>query len=189
MTSHTFAYGGGIYVSGNGLIVDSTIVSNTASAGGGVYLSLGNLSLVNDTLISNTAAYPAWPGGNLMSAGLPSALNALNTILSGGAPSNCYGNWLSLGHNLAADASCPLTHTTDLSGTNPLLGPLQDNGGPTWSLLPTLASPVINAGTNAGCPLDDQRGLPRPYNGGVCDIGALEYQGNIHHTFVPVTLR
>jgi hypothetical protein len=70
---------------------------------------------------------------------------------------------------------------------NPLLGPLQDNGGPTFTqaLLPD--SPAIDAVPVADCTYDDdgnpatpevpltsdQRGVARP-QGSACDIGAYE---------------
>lgn len=61
----------------------------------------------------------------------------------------------------------------------PMLGPLADNGGPTWThaLLP--GSPAIDAGDPALCEATDQRGVARPKNGDgdgnpVCDIGAFE---------------
>jgi hypothetical protein len=67
-----------------------------------------------------------------------------------------------------------------------MLGPLQDNGGPTEThdLLP--GSPAIDAGDSAGCPAADQRGEARPFDGdydGVsdCDIGAVEYVPEPHH--------
>jgi hypothetical protein len=58
----------------------------------------------------------------------------------------------------------------------PLLGPLQDNGGrtPTMALLP--GSPAIDI-AGSGCPSTDQRGYPRPDIGeSACDIGAYEVQ-------------
>jgi hypothetical protein len=67
-----------------------------------------------------------------------------------------------------------------MPNTDPLLGPLQDNGGPNWThaLLPV--SPAIDAGDNAKCPPTDQRGFYRPIDGNddgiaVCDIGSFEY--------------
>jgi len=66
---------------------------------------------------------------------------------------------------------------SDLVGLDPKIGPLQDNGGPTWThaLLP--GSPAIDAGDSTlyQVPTDDQRGVPRP-QGVAVDIGAFEYQ-------------
>jgi uncharacterized repeat protein (TIGR01451 family) len=63
---------------------------------------------------------------------------------------------------------------TDITG-DPLLGPLQDNGGfaPTHALMAN--SPAINAGNSASCEATDQNGVERP-QGEICDIGAVEYQ-------------
>jgi hypothetical protein len=52
---------------------------------------------------------------------------------------------------------------------------LQDNGGPTLTHMPIFSSLVINAGSNAGAPTADQRGLPRNLGGPVIDIGATEF--------------
>lgn len=56
---------------------------------------------------------------------------------------------------------------------DPLLGPLQDNGGFGHTMLPGMDSPAIDAGDAASCPDADQREIPRP-QGGSCDIGAVE---------------
>ena len=58
---------------------------------------------------------------------------------------------------------------------DPQLGPLQDNGGPTWTLAPAAGSPAIDAipAPGNGAPASDQRGVARPYGAGV-DIGAVE---------------
>jgi uncharacterized repeat protein (TIGR01451 family)/CSLREA domain-containing protein len=97
------------------------------------------------------------------------------------------GNWLSAsvgqyspllasyGYNLVDDATTPLTLTTDLTNTNPMLGSLQDNGGPTMTLAPLPGSPAIDAIPRASCQVNrDQRGFPRPIGPG-CDIGAYEF--------------
>jgi hypothetical protein len=66
---------------------------------------------------------------------------------------------------------------TDLLNVNPLLGPLQDNGGPTQTMALLPGSPAIDAGDNTGAPLWDQRGAPfRRVVNGVIDIGAFEVQ-------------
>jgi hypothetical protein len=63
---------------------------------------------------------------------------------------------------------------------NPLLGPLQFNGGPTRTHPLLLGSPAINKGGSAGSlPSFDQRGFPfRRFSGAGVDIGAVEVQQN-----------
>ena len=69
--------------------------------------------------------------------------------------------------------------STDITHADPHLGPLQDNGGPTYTQALLSGSPAINAGNPAGCSgkagilTADQRGSPRV---GRCDIGAYEIQ-------------
>ncbi len=165
-------YGGGVYVHGNATIVNSTIYSNSAYNTGGILLSnSSSLTLTNDTVVNNTATNSN-ATGNLNGGSLtPMAL--VNTIVSGGNPINCTGQITSLGHNLTSDSACFVATTGDLVNTNPQLGPLQDNGGPSWTLMPLAGSPVVNAGSNVSCPSADQRGVARPI-GSRCDIGAVE---------------
>jgi hypothetical protein len=86
------------------------------------------------------------------------------------------------GHNLLGrTASCNgFTGPGDLLKADPLLGPLQDNGGPTFTMALMGGSPAIDAGDDAVCAAPpvlgvDQRGQPRP-GGPHCDIGAFEVQ-------------
>jgi hypothetical protein len=102
--------------------------------------------------------------------------------LHGGDCSTLSGQVISEGYNLDSDGSCQLTEPTDLLGIDPLLGPLQDNGGATWThaLLPgSPARDAIPWGTT-GCGTSlysDQRGKARPHGaGGTCDIGAYEVE-------------
>ena len=82
------------------------------------------------------------------------------------------------GYNLDSGTTCALTAATDENSADPQLGPLQANGGPTQTMAPSAASPVIDAipaGVN-GCGTTiktDQRGVHRPQGLG-CDIGAYE---------------
>ena len=60
-----------------------------------------------------------------------------------------------------------------ITGQDPLLGPLQDNGGPTFTHALLAGSPAIDAGNDGAAPATDQRGTSRP-QGLFSDIGAFE---------------
>jgi hypothetical protein len=61
----------------------------------------------------------------------------------------------------------------DLPNVDPLLGPLEDNGGPTDTHSLLAGSPAISAGNLPSCTAVDQRGATRGSDG-ACDIGAYE---------------
>ncbi len=74
-----------------------------------------------------------------------------------------------------------------ISSANPMLGPLQNNGGPTPTMAPLVGSPVIDQGANSTAlgVTTDARGLPRIYeypnvanapNGDGSDLGAVELE-------------
>jgi hypothetical protein len=109
-------------------------------------------------------------------------LKLTNTIIAGNQWYAC-DHWtgssvvVSGGHNLIQDGSCnPVT--SDIITWNPLLGPLSDNGGPTWTQALLPGSPAINNGNTTSTA--DQRGFPRPFAttafnpGNGADIGAVE---------------
>jgi hypothetical protein len=177
--------GGGIENAGALTVTNSTISANSAAHfGGGIDSSNGltvTTTILNSTFVTNTAGFG---GGSLNRNGGPIYLK--NTIVAYSTLQNCYGltgNLTTLGHNLDSGTSCNFTADSDLSNTDPKLGPLQNNGGPTltYALLP--GSKAIDAGDNVGCPGTDQRGVARPRDGngdgvGVCDIGAYEAEAN-----------
>ena len=97
-----------------------------------------------------------------------------NTIVvKGGGGRSCVGVFVDGGGNLSyPDDSCPGINA------DPMLGPLQDNGGPTFTMEPDLASPAMDGVNDTTCQTDpvsghDQRGVMRPV-GPQCDIGAVE---------------
>jgi len=97
-----------------------------------------------------------------------------NTIIAYNSGGNCSGAMASSGHNLEDANTCSLTAAGDLVNTDPILGPLADNGGPTWTHALLDGSPAINAGSgDCPPPAADQRGVARP-QGAACDIGVFE---------------
>ena len=181
-SSNMASEGGGIYNSGGGVLTisNSTFSGNAVSETGGGIFNIGTLQLANSTVSDNSAAFLA--GGVLNFNNLEIG----NTILNRGASgvsiySNGDGLVTSLGYNISSDdGSGILTGPGDQINTDPMLGPLQDNGGSTFThaLLP--GSPAINAGDPAFTPppFFDQRGLgfDRIVNGRL-DIGSFEVQG------------
>lgn len=177
------AGGIGIATGGSATIVNTTISGNVSESDGGGGLDIyGTVHLTNSTVVSNVAL----AGGGLRNGG--GAVTVANTILAYNAPGgDCAGPIRSNGHNLSGDATCGFTTAGDLANTDPLLGALADNGGPTPTHMPHGDSPTINAGGNAGCPADDQRGVTRP-QAPVCDIGAVELQFT-HARYAPHIVR
>ena len=101
-----------------------------------------------------------------------------NTIMAGNAaPSgpDCNG-FASQGHNLIGNSTgCRFTPTVgDLVNVDPILSPLQYNGGLTLTHALLEGSPAIGAGDNESCPKTDQRGVVRP-QGVACDVWAYEF--------------
>ena len=164
--------GGGIF--GGGTISNCTISGNMTtvghSRGGGIS---GGFTITNSTFSDNVSIN----GGSICVNG-PIQLG--NTIINSGAIFLLDGTITSYGYNLSSDNGGGfLTGPGDQINTDPLLGPLQDNGGPTFThaLLPS--SPAINAGDPnfTPPPVNDQRGAPfvRVFDRRI-DIGSFEVQ-------------
>jgi hypothetical protein len=176
------------------LVIDnSTIANNDARLVGGVFQwnDATNTISINSTTIAGNASkdeiFPVRPSGGglgVSDAGVARIRNSIvanNVQISGTTttPSNCFrlSTITSLGRNLDSDPStdCGFTSAGDKSNVNPLLGPLQNNGGPTNTMALSAGSPAIDQipAVGAGCPSIDQRGVPRP-QGPACDMGAFE---------------
>jgi Phospholipid methyltransferase len=74
---------------------------------------------------------------------------------------------------------------------DPMLGPLQDNGGPTWTMALGTGSAALGAADDDLCAADpvnnlDQRGVTRP-QGVHCDIGA--YEKGVLKVYLPLVVR
>jgi hypothetical protein len=202
--------GGGILnCDGPMTIVNSTIAGNQATGGasGGAILAMNCfgtspsiVTLINSTISGNSADTMAGAVATMDSGtGQPVAVNFVNTIVADNpAPdaNNCVAapgtTIASLGYNLEDDDTCHFDQPGDQVNTDPLLGPLQANGGPTWTHALLEGSPAIDAADDAVCaapPVNgvDQRGVTRP-QGAACDVGAFEAEelAAAYHLYLPV---
>jgi hypothetical protein len=191
-------YGGGaVYAEGSATVVaeNCTFSGNSSALGGGAILIGGaaSVSLLNCTVAGNSAV--SYGGGIGLASGPPPVLR--NTIVAGnilpqaGQPNRPDDYTGSLGPGssfdlIGANPAGPVGNGQNGNqvGTvaypiDPMLGPLQDNGGPTPTHAPLPGSPAIDAGDNAAAAglSTDQRGgnFVRVANGTV-DIGAVEVQ-------------
>jgi hypothetical protein len=195
------------------LVVNSTIANNSASFGGGIVLENAMASVINSTISGNTATNEgggiliagasavlnlslstitnnAAPTGSGVEAKSGASVNVYTSIIANQASGqDCTigfggGTITSLGYNIESATSCGFTNTGDQQNTDPQLGPLQNNGGPTQTHDLATNSPAIDAGQTSCTRATDQRGAPRPVDyPGVspdgtahCDIGAFELQ-------------
>ena len=165
-------------------IVNSTFGANTVGSGqgGGLRISRGVTTVSNATIAGNSASLgKAIRYSDSGQAG--SAVTLRGTILSEGGAAECSlpsSAITSDGYNVDAGNTCLAADGTSLFNTDPLLGPLDDNGGPTDTQPLDPASEAINLMPADDCvnvqglPLfGDQRGAPRPGGAG-CDAGAYE---------------
>ena len=175
--------GDGVLTGGILTIKNSNLSSNTGTIGGGI-LNNGTLVVVNSTFSGNTAG--EGKGGGIFNV-KGSMVFVHNSIVANNTGGNCHGTLTSSGYNLSSDSSCSFDSAGDLNNTDPQLGPLENNGGPTDTMALLPGSPAIDAGNPTGCrdgrgPLlkTDQRGEPRPNreDKSGCDIGAYELQSD-----------
>ena len=173
------------------VIANSTLCGNSACNGGGVYnISSATLRIVNSTVSGNLAGCVDSGGGisSLGSATLEIGSTILNAGRTGKNIDASLGTVTSLGYNLSSDDGGGfLTASSDQVNTDPVLGPLQDNGGPTFTYALLCGSPAIDAGKNLSGATTDQRGsgfartvvdpgVKEPRGGDSTDIGAFEIQ-------------
>jgi hypothetical protein len=149
---------------------------------GGIQIAI--LNIRESTQSGNSASFvsmgKAVGGGIDNDTGMPATLTMRNTILAGNSASasaDLNGSLTSLGHNLIGNGSGGEgLAASDLLNVNPLLGPLQDNGGPTQTMALLPGSPAIDAGALTDSEWDQRGpGYSRLVNGAT-DIGAYEVQ-------------
>jgi hypothetical protein len=142
-------HSGGIFNYGALTVDNSTFSGNSApnGAGGGIHNGqlfgqTGTLVISNSTLSPNTAG--AGQGGGIFNLMRATAV-VQNSIVSDSAGGNCGGRVTSHGYNVSSDRTCHFSNAGDLNNTDPRLGPLRDNGGPTLTMALLPGSPAIDA--------------------------------------------
>jgi uncharacterized repeat protein (TIGR01451 family) len=186
-------FGGAIYNTSQGMISirNCTFSSNYALRGGAILNSSTVSSITNTSIAFNQSDSPRVEGGGIVNeegatiGELASCIVAenvgggfrtdiLNEGTIGSASNNVIGDGSGSGlidgvnGNQVGTSAAPL---------DPLVGPLTNNGGPTFThaLLP--GSPAINAGSNPAALANDQRGPGfSRVSGAQADVGAFELQ-------------
>jgi predicted outer membrane repeat protein len=158
-------------------------------------------TIANSTIVGNSipssgegsGVYLQPPGGDSGTTA-PGTVTFLNDIVAGNLIGSVIGDDVDIDSNPAGSYNTSLSAyniigdgdsfnlTNGVNGNqvgtranpiDPLLGPLQDNGGPTQTMAPLPGSPALGAGSTVNAPATDQRGLPRVVNG-LIDIGAYQ---------------
>jgi hypothetical protein len=163
-------------------VSNSTIAGNSLGGIEDIAFSINSTAMLVSTSVADN-------GGHQLVAqsgyGMPqgtATIQLRNTIVSSDGHSanlaaGLAGTFSSMGYNLSSDGGGGfLTAPGDLTNTDPRLGPLQDNGGPTQTRALLAGSPALGAGDPAESGVADQRGVVR--SGGV-NIGA--YQASADH--------
>jgi len=187
--------GGGLFNFGTATVVNSTFFDNAADYGGGIFNG-ASLTLYNSTLSGNStfSSDSGTLDNETVKNGPPATLTMANTIIAnsfGNSPGvtqndcvNTDGTISENTNNLVGDGTCSAGAVNPVSG-DPMLAALADNGGPTQTMALLPGSPAIDAGDDTICSGTlvggvDQRGVTRPQpEGGACDIGAFEYDGEV----------
>lgn len=194
--------GGGI---GNFFGTVEMVRCTTSGNGLGIYNSIGTVNLDNSTVSGHTGAgiYTTAGGvcdlkhatitanefGYIQEAG--ALLTMQNTIFCGNTSTDIEGETAELisgGNNIFGVELNPVTPGPDdqqgVAAAAVALGPLQDNGGPTFTHALLTGSVAIDAGNSAAAPATDQRGagFPRVIDGTI-DIGAYESDLEVCLTF------
>jgi len=177
-------------------IINSTLSGNTAAIGAGAIsddCDVPAIITIENSTISNNGTPTSGTGGGMDMC--TSTAIFKNSVLAGNyngdGPSNFVGTTVSQGYNLESGTDAGFMAVGDLQNTDPLILPLADNGGATWTHDLSIGSPAIDHipdGVN-GCGTTyttDQRNEPRPVGAG-CDIGS--YEKKVYTIFLPTIVK
>lgn len=189
---------GGIQnLSGSTVTVVRCVISNNDPIG--CYNDISTFNIDNSTVSGNVTAgfYNAnFAASEILHSTITDSLFGIiteqftvlhiqNTIVAGNSNTDVddadAGDIISDGYNIFGTLTNPIAAgPSDQFGVTLValkIGPLQDNGGPTFTHALLTGSPAIDAGTNVAAPATDQRGtgFARVVNSTI-DIGAFEIQ-------------
>ena len=167
------------------LVLGGAVSMTNCTVSANYVIGISGTAYLNHCTIASNGLYPYYPAPTYRArSGFSGTVYAQNSIFSGNQSNDISGTLNSLGYNLVQNTNgCTIVGDTtgNLYGVDPLLGPLQDNGGPTFTMALLSNSPAIDQGSAATL-ATDQRGVPRPYDlPGVSniadgsDIGAYEW--------------
>jgi predicted outer membrane repeat protein len=180
-------FGGGIDATGKLSVTDSTITSNRATLpngtdqGGAVSVAPSRAGpdseavFTNSTIVGNQTPGIVNASVDVTLANTIVADNSVQDVIGGITVSNGANLFTSAVHGAVA---------SDRVVADPMLGPLQDNGGPTPTFAVLAGSPALDAGVVKDAV--DQDALPFDQrgegfwrvSGGSVDLGAFELQHN-----------
>jgi hypothetical protein len=199
ITNCTFS--GNVAAGGAGGYMFGSLGSNGLGFGGGIFNVDCSLAVLNATFASNQASQggaicnlgygessSVFLRNSILADSISAASDYLSTNVSESANSDITNS--DLGNNNLIQVNCGFAGGI-VSTADPLLTPLQDNGGPTWTHALMNRSPAIDAGDNTALPATDQRGYPRIADGNgdglaIVDLGAVE-DGLVLLTAMPQT--
>ncbi len=166
------ANGGAVFAPNGKLTLTNCTLSSNAcdGSGGAIYCDNtgGRITLDHVTMSGNSAG--ASGGGVFVSDG--ATLTLTRSLLANGGCAVASATLNDLGFNLTDDGSCISAATS--FAADPMLEPLSDNGGNSFTHALPFDSPAVDAIPVDECDVaSDQRGTERP-NGNGCDIGAFE---------------
>lgn len=168
--------------------ISDNVMNNTGTGiernGGGIFISVlaagRSVTISFSTVTNNTATLD---GGGIAARTAPLVGNTIiaNNTDDGTAP-DFNGTLNSQGYNLIGSttgATISGTTTGNITGQDPNLGPLVNNGGNVQTRLMQNNSPVIDSADPAATLATDARNSPRPDDGdgngtSIRDIGAVE---------------
>ena len=164
--------GGAVYNDAASSGTSSPVITNATFSGNHASLNGGAAILSFPNGAGATVGHGTFSGntlGDISHTTIYGRITMTASIVWGNTSKPFGGSGISVSHSIVQGGR---TGTGNLDA-DPLLGPLQDNGGPTPTRLPAHASPAIDAVDCAAAPAADQRGVARPQRER-CDRGAVE---------------